>query len=567
MTDSRRTFLKLFGAGLTGATWSTANLDAFGRDHRTSPFGHFTPIRAGREDALRLPPEFTYDVVALWGDRLPGTNERFGFNADFTAFFPIGTSGHEGVLWVNHEYIKDPKQAFSLYGQSAPAVLGHEATVEDELTDIGASVLHLRRTNGRWTVVASPLTRRYNVRSRLTATGPALRDAGDVGGTLANCSGCQTPWNTVLSCEENFQDVVPEAVDTEGRGTIGGRFNRNGAHFGWVCEFDPFDADFTPVKHTALGRFRHENVTLRVTPGAPAVAYMGDDRTDGHVYRFVSSARYEPGRQRNRGSLLADGRLYAAVFHADGTGTWRELTAAAPLAPNAASPVPTVPAGARTLGDIYANQGAIVTDAFRASNLIGATECGRPEDLEVHPVDGSVFIAFTAAAERGARLFSNLYGELWRIAEDGDGTGLRFTWSRWCAGGPNDTARGGAIFAAPDNMLFDRAGNLWLACDMSSSVLAGDDPRYAAFGNNGLFFVPVTGPTAGVPQQFASGPSECELTGPSWSADDSTLFLSVQHPGEAHGVRSSRADSRGSNWPRSTAGQTPRPGVVAIRRR
>ncbi|MGE0393713.1 MAG: PhoX family phosphatase, partial [Vicinamibacterales bacterium] len=521
----------------------------------------------GREDALRLPPGFTWDVVAAWGDRLPGTDRRFGFNADYTAFLPIGSSGDEGVLWVNHEYVRDPKEPFSAYDQAAPAVLGHAATLEDELSDIGASVLHLRRRDGRWTVVASPLTRRYDVRSRLTPTGPALRGVADVGGTLANCSGCHTPWNTVLSCEENFQDVVPEAVDTSGRGTVGGRFNRNGAHFGWVCEFDPLDPSFTPVKHTSLGRFRHENVALRVAPGAPAVAYMGDDRIDGHVYRFVSTQSYQPASPRNRGSLLASGRLYAAVFNPDGTGLWRELAEGTPLAPNADSPHPPVPVGAVLLGDIYRDLGAIVTDAFHASNLIGATECGRPEDIEVRPADDAVYIAFTAAAVRGTRLFSNPYGEIWRIREDGDGTGSTFTWTRWLAGGPNEAARAGRVFAAPDNLSFDRAGHLWIVTDMSSKSLAGGDAAYAAFGNNGVFVVSLEGAEAGIPRQFASGPSECELTGPSWTPAEDTLFLSVQHPGERHGVRLDRAAPLGSNWPSGIAGRHPKPGVVAIRRR
>jgi secreted PhoX family phosphatase len=31
--------------------------------------------------------------------------ERFGFNADFTAFLPLNASATEGLLWVNHEYV------------------------------------------------------------------------------------------------------------------------------------------------------------------------------------------------------------------------------------------------------------------------------------------------------------------------------------------------------------------------------------------------------------------------------------------------------------------------------
>ncbi len=577
MGSNRRAFLTFLGSATVGG-WASGSL-ALRAGTLRAPFSPrrsgggegtgapvFTPVAPGRQDALRLPPGFAYDVVALWGDPLPGTRDRFGFNADFTAFFPLDTDGREGVLWVNHEYTSDPAEPFSAYAQAAPSVLGRAATLDDEMDDVGASVLHLRRDGTRWVVVASPLTRRYHARSRLRPTGPALRDVADVGGTLANCSGGQTPWQTVLSCEENFRHVVPEDVDTTGAGTTGGRFGMNGAHFGWVGECDPLDPACTPGKHTALGRFRHENVALRATPGRPVVAYMGDDRIDGHVYRFVSTRPFTPGSPDNRGTLLADGRLYAAVFRGDGTGQWRELAPGTPLRPVPDSPHPAVPTGTSTLGEVYRDQGAILTDAFQASNLIGATPCGRPEDIEVHPADHAVYIAFTAAAERGRDLFANPYGELWRLAEDGDGTGETFTWTRFVSGGPNDASRAGQVFAAPDNLSFDRAGNLWVITDISSKALAGDDPAYAAFGHNGIFVIPVTGPEAGVPRQFASGPAECELTGPSWTPDERTLFLSVQHPGERHGARM-QPEGPGSNWPSARPGTMPRPGVVAIRRR
>ncbi|MGE0393814.1 MAG: hypothetical protein AB7P67_09625, partial [Vicinamibacterales bacterium] len=93
MTESRRAFLKLFGAGLTAATWpadaGASETSGSAAAARPVPFGTaFMPVRPGREDALRLPPGFTWDVVAAWGDRLPGTDRRFGFNADYTAFLP-----------------------------------------------------------------------------------------------------------------------------------------------------------------------------------------------------------------------------------------------------------------------------------------------------------------------------------------------------------------------------------------------------------------------------------------------------------------------------------------------
>jgi secreted PhoX family phosphatase len=524
----------------------------------------FAPIQPTSRDDLVLPSGFHYDIIARWSDRLPGTNARFGYNADFTAFLPLREPG-EGVLVVNHEYVSLPEPGeIGVYLQTFPLVMGRAPRLEDEMHDVGVSVLHLRRSNtGRWEVVASPLTRRYDATSRMAASGPALQTVHDLGGTLANCSGSHTPWGTVLTCEENFQNCVPEAVDTAGRGSVGGRFRRNGTHFGWVVEIDPLDPGWTPVKHTMLGRFRHENVALRAEAGRPVVAYMGDDRLNGHVYRFVSAQSYIPDG-KHRGSLLARGRLYAAVFHADGSGEWRELAPETPLRPNADSLHPLVPRGAKALGQVYADLGAIVTDAFRASNLIGASPTGRPEDIEVHPLDRSVYIAFTSTATARGHLFPNIYGELWRIVEEGDGTGTRFTWTRWKAGGPNDARRAGRVFASPDNLAFDPAGNLWVVTDIATARLNAD-AGFATFRNNGMFFVPTSGPDAGVPLQFASAPCEAELAGPSWTAAREAMFLSVQHPGEGYGIRGAGVRApRGSNWPGGRAGDPPLPAVVSI---
>ena len=80
---------------------------------------------------------------------------------------------------------------------------------------------------------------------------------------------------------------------------------------------------------------------------------------------------------------------------------------------------------------------------------------------------------------------------------------------------------------------------------------------------------------------------ECETTGPFFSNDQQTLFLSVQHPGEIAGIRKDLAfESRkfamrtttgqeflqtrkvpiGSNWPSRKPNDSPKPAVVAIRK-
>src|SRR5262249_42649996 len=187
---------------------------------------------------------------------------------------------------------------------------------------------------------------------------------------------------------------------------------------------------------------------------------------------------------------------------------------------------PPIPPGARRLGDVYETLGAALMDAYRAANCVGGTPSGRPEDIEVHPADGSVFIAFTASSERPG-LWPNVHGEVWRLEEDGgDPRALSFRWSRFCVGGPPDPVRTGHVFTQPDNLVFARRGDLWLATDIAAEHLNAKPP-YAAFKNAGIFRIPVTGPDRGQPSQFASVPCEAEATGPAFAPDESALFLSV----------------------------------------
>jgi secreted PhoX family phosphatase len=165
----------------------------------------------------------------------------------------------------------------------------------------------------------------------------------------------------------------------------------------------------------------------------------------------------------------------------------------------------------------------------------------------VHPLDGSLYVALTNNLTHG-----NFYGQLVRLIEDRDDPeGTTFRFEVFLAGGPQ------CGLACPDNLIFDRKGNLWVATDISGAKL--NKPPYASFANNGMFLVPTSGPAAGDAYQFASGPVECELTGPWFTENGDTLFLSVQHPGE----RSARYDAPTSRWPNG-GDDEPRSSVVAI---
>ncbi|GIO03132.1 hypothetical protein J5TS2_38000 [Brevibacillus halotolerans] len=102
--------------------------------------------------------------------------------------------------------------------------------------------------------------RRVSGLTKHLMTGPAASLAKEVVGTFANCSGGVTLWNSILSCEENYQDVVTDCKLADER------------HYGWVVEVDPFDPNSTPKKHTApwtlfARKYRYDTSSWRSISG------------------------------------------------------------------------------------------------------------------------------------------------------------------------------------------------------------------------------------------------------------------------------------------------------------
>ncbi len=653
------------------------------------------------KDDLVLPEGFTYDLIAAWGDRVG--DSRFGYNNDYLSL--IETAPNEGYLTVNFEYISGKawmqtypmvigKQlpfaeliamaqategeidAFSLKDNDLKAKI--QEVSREGLIDQGLGVISVKRNaEGKWERTYSQADRRVtgisgldNPDQALKATGAAVAiftkenklgyedNLGDrIIGTFQNCAGGTTPWGTVLSAEENFQDQVPEAVmadgsslnprktpfliteeDVDGRANV---FGLAGNKYGWMVELDPANPNDYGTKHTWLGRYRHEAFGIRAVADKNLAVYSGCDRRGGHIYKFISQDKIQNPQDKSNSRLLAEGMLYGAKFSPDGSGEWIPLdpeTKINPVSPNQVvgglvmMPNSDRTAGGvmevsseeqlqslsqfKTLADLYQGnsseetQGAILIDAHFAASAAGITCTSRPEDTEIDP-NGTLFIAFTSgsADDEGGpdqAIFVGPngetdyeYGWIMKLEEDDrDPAALSFTWSMLATGG--EVANGGAGFANPDNLTLDKKGNLWVVTDMSTSIqneaiptrvkegakLTGKDLT-GVFGNNSVWYIPLSGENAGKSYPFAIGPMECECTGVTFNNDNSSLFLSIQHPGENNGMRQDMAaEARdfellatdgiafrqqrqvplGSNWPSGKANQPPLPGVVAIRR-
>lgn len=557
-------------------------------------------------DDVVVPPEYERYVIVRWGDRVfPDQADYFGYNCDYTGFVP-GRGNDDGYLWVNHEYVSYPMSAatpetpedLANFPTTDRVVLGldlsqkNRTTMGEFLYNLGGSIVRIaKQQNGRFQVVSDPLNRRLHGLSGLAinsqrtddyrtvtgwgrrqgdnnylyATGPAATEVFEqvntdglgnrIIGTAYNCSGATTPWGTILSCEENFQGSelffvgVQENVKSNGgqtsyvAGTTGAEFGLVGEKYGWTVEVDPADPSFRPRKHTGLGRFRHENVALRVEPGKPLIAYMGDDRRGGHTWKFVSKGTVRAVNDKSNSRLFEEGTLYVARYHRNFIGEWIPLTLNTrtnPIAPSKLTEAELATLGKaqrdglirlpkrngvagqtsdggsftvdlkneatalpeyrnKTLANFYTSQGAILVDAFLAANLAGGTPTARPEDVEVHPQTQEVFIADTdgAAGSDGypdSRIFVvgkynaavngiQQQGGIYKIIEDSaDGTGTTFRWQRLAQGGEAG-AQDGAGFASADNLAFDNQGNVWAVTDMSTDTHNGFDVGVAGEQN------------------------------------------------------------------------------------
>lgn len=521
---SRRELLEFFGVSLAGAAAASLLGGCASASHPEWPAPAFLPLKKSNTDTLNLTEGLRYQIVLKWGDPISKT-EKFGSHNDYIAYIPlVDGNPNEGLLWVNHEYV-DPLFACGL-SEGSDILQRH---IDIQRKEVGGSIVHLKKSDAGWVVVTdSP----FNKRIDGTTPIPIIAEKQVFGsnlaiGTLGNCAGGVTPWKTVLTCEENYFHFYGEVSFEGGKrqvkdGESDGHlywskfYPQPPEHYGWVVEVDPRSGQ--AKKLTALGRFAHECATTTLAADGRCVVYMGDDAANEHVYKFISA---KPGS-------LEKGELFVADTV---KGKWLPLS-------RERDP---------RLKKAFKSHTELLIRTREAAKIVNATPLDRPEDVEIDHKTKAVYVSCTNNKKTG-----NLFGSIMKIEEAGaDPLALEFKASTFLAGGPRTG------FACPDNLVFDKKGNLWMSCDVSDTNL--NTGPYAPFGNNALFFIPMSGLYAGNPIRIATAPVNAEFTGPCFSPDGKTLFLSVQHPGEG----SKSLSESLSHWP--DGGETvPRSSVIAI---
>jgi secreted PhoX family phosphatase len=586
---SRRSFLMGTAAVGAGAFLALNPLAKAVAASMESKLLNFVQVPVSTSDTIIVPKGYSTSNLMSWGDPIfpnaPAFNPdgkqdsaaqamQFGDNTDGMSIFEI--SKDHAVLAVNNEYTNYE----FLFADGGKALTADD--VKKAQAALGITIVELVRKDGKWTMDKNgKMNRRITANTEMNVSGPAagndfLKTKADptgtkVLGTINNCANGKTPWGTYLTCEENFDGMF----GSEQPVTLNADFKRYGVaadaseyhwhkhdprfdlavnpneanRFGWVVEIDPKDPTSTPIKRTALGRFKHENAALVINDDGHIVVYLGDDERGEHLYKFVTKNKYQAGNDAANRDLLDEGTLYVAKFSMDqdkleGDGEWLELTYGK---------------NGLTKENGFNNQAEVVIFARRAATVVGATTMDRPEWVAVHPDNKHVFCTLTNNKNRGQEgqdvggpnpRAKNNYGQIVRwLPTNNDHSSASFKWDLYLVAG-NPTVHKGDLYAgsaninkdnmfnSPDGLGFDKAGRLWIQTDGDFS----NEGDYAGQGNNQML---CGDPVTGEIRRFLTGPIGCEVTGLSFSEDQKTMFIGIQHP-------TGHFPAGGDNKPRST---------------
>lgn len=535
---SRRQFLEFLGSLSVSATGLTAMAPFLGSctsalTKADDNLWEKQFIKPTDTDEVVLPPGIEKRILVKWKDNISPTGLKFGTHNDFCAFIAKDPSNPtDGILMINHEAVH-PLFVSGFHEKSL--ISKTKEQVEAEQESVGVSLIRFYQQGNQWNLdFQSPMNQRITAKTEIPfVTQFPIAGSWTAKGTLANCAGGVTPWGTFLTCEENYDqfygewDYSPKPGDKAPRrhpkqtyiskDLSWSLYDSNPpTHYGWVVEIDPWSGK--AKKQTALGRFSHEGATCTRAKSGKTVVYMGDDAANQFLYKFISD---DP-------NSLAKGTLYVAQLE---SGRWLPIT------------MQSHPEFQMR----FKHETDLLMRVREAAKILGATPLARPEDIKLNPRNGDVIVALTNNP-------TNLddHGQLLRLQEtDADPGAMTFKYAKWISGGPSSG------LSCPDNLIFDKSGNLWCTNDISDEKI--NSGVYQNFKNNGLFFIPMHGPKAGEVFQVVSAPTEAEFTGPMFTPDGETLLLCVQHPGE----QTKDLNNPTSQWP-DGKGSIPKSAVISL---
>lgn len=253
-SHTRRDFL-LSTSGAFGALLASGCVTRGAeKQYHSSKHFDYGPLRKDYNGLLDLPKGFRYRILSRFNDTMTD-GLKVPDKADGMGCIDIGNN--EIVLIRNHELVPSDSSGGDLvkgFGRRRGKILA----------------------GGTTNIVLD------------SATLEVKRQFRSLAGTIRNCSGGVTPWQSWLSCEE-----APTGPGQK----FGEGLEKN---HGWVFEVPGDTANLIdPIPLRAMGRFNHEAACVDEKTG---FVYLTEDREDSVLYRFVPTI---PGKLNEGGTLQA----------------------------------------------------------------------------------------------------------------------------------------------------------------------------------------------------------------------------------------------------------------------
>jgi hypothetical protein len=294
-------------------------------------------------------------------------------------------------------------------------------------------------------------------------------------GTIRNCAGGPTPWNSWITCEETV--ITPDEIVEQ----------YHGYNFEVPATAERKLADPVPLR--TMGRFNHEAVAVDPKTG---IVYETEDRDDGLFYRFI------PARP---GALLAGGRLQALRIRGIPSADTRNWDERLVVKPGASFEVDWV--------DMENVESPYDDLRYWAYFMKGAARFARGEGIW-HGSDGFYFACTTGGSKKK--------GQIWRYVPSSDeGT----------AEEANNPGRLELFVEPNDGTVCENADNLTVA-PWGDLIVCEDHAGRRTSPSQ--YLVGVT-PAGEIYKLGRNAFNSAELAGVCFSPDGGTLFVNIYSPG------------------------------------
>ena len=458
MDLSRRHLLQNSGAvalGFAGLRKLIAGSVAEGAEAATKPTTN--PIYGDlkkKGKIFDLPEGFSYKVISVAGDKM---DDGFYIPGKLDGMCAFAGANGKTILVRNHELsLDDDKEG--PYGEKNKLF---DKIDRSKVYDAGQG--KLPSIGGTTTVIYD--TKTQTVEAQFLS----------LAGTIRNCAGGPTPWNSWITCEETV--ITPDEIVEQ----------YHGFNFEVPATMERKLAEPFPLR--AMGRFNHEAVAVDPNTG---IVYETEDRDDGLFYRFI------PTRP---GELKAGGRLQAlrirGVLSAD-TRNWDQRLV---IKPGDAFEVEWI--------DMENVESPYDDLRYWAFFLRGATRFARGEGIW-HGSDGIYFACTTGGPIKR--------GQIWRyVPSPHEGK----------ADEANQPGRLELFVEPQDGTVSENADNLTIA-PWGDLVLCED---HAGRKNSPSQYLIGVTPQGEIYRLGRNAFNSSELAGVTFSPDGSTLFVNIYSPG------------------------------------